>query len=64
MQEIATDQQREHIIQDIAEIMRKTPFTFEFRVKEKPKGIKIVYERTQEEMDAMLEKPMGGARDS
>lgn len=50
------EEQREKIIQNIAGMLRHTPFTFEFKVMKKPKGIKIVYEVTQEEMDAMMAK--------
>lgn len=37
-------------------MLRTKPFTFEFVVKDKPKGIKVFYEVTQGEMDAMLRK--------
>lgn len=37
----------------VADLMRRSPFTFEFKVKKKPAGIKVVYELTQEEMDYM-----------
>jgi hypothetical protein len=50
------EEQREKVIQHIAGMLRSTPFTFEFKVKKNPKGIKVIYEMTQEEMDAMTEK--------
>ena len=50
------EKQREQIVQNIAGMLMSTPFTFEFKVMKKPKGIKIVYEVTQEEMDAMMAK--------
>ena len=37
----------------IAEMLRNNPFTFEFKVVKKPKGIKVIHEVTQEEMDAL-----------
>jgi len=37
-------------------MLRTNPFTFEFKVKNNPKGIKVIYEVTQDEMDAMMEK--------
>ena len=36
--------------------MRQTAVSFEFVVRKKPKGIKISYEVTQEEMDALMSK--------
>ena len=44
----------EQVIQQIAELLRNNPFTFEFKVKKKPQGIKVIYEMTQEEMDAIV----------
>ncbi len=51
-----SEEKRELVIQDLAEELRRTPFSVEFKVKKKPTGIKIIYEVTQEEMDKMLEK--------
>lgn len=50
------EEQREQSIQNIAEGLRGNPFSVVFKVKKKPAGIKIIFEVTQEEMDAMLEK--------
>lgn len=50
------DEQREQVIQKVANMLRTTAFSFEFKVKKKPAGIKITYEVTQEEMDAVLNK--------
>ncbi len=50
------EENREQVIQKLASMLRNNPFTFEFKVKKKPKGIHIIYEVTQEEMDAMLGK--------
>ncbi len=47
---------RERAIRGISRMLQKNPFTFEFKVKKKPTGIHIVYEVTQEEMDAMMAK--------
>jgi hypothetical protein len=49
------EEQREQVIQNITGMLRSTPFTFEFKVKKNPKGIKVIYEMTQDEMDAMTE---------
>ena len=47
------EEQREQVIQHISDMLRRTPFTFEFKVKKNPKGIKVIYEVTQEQMDEM-----------
>ena len=50
------EEAREQVIQNIVDWLRSEPFTFEFKVVKKPKGIKVIYEVTQEEMDAFLQK--------
>ncbi len=50
------DEKREQVIQDIADMLRRNPFAFEFNVKKNPKGIKVIYEVTQEQMDAMMKR--------
>ena len=50
------EEKREQAIQNIAEWLRRNPFSVAFKVKKKPAGIKIIFEVTQEEMYAMLEK--------
>lgn len=54
-----TEEKREQAIQAIANMMRKTRFDIEFKVKKKPKGIKVIIEVTQEQMDAMVEQMKG-----
>ena len=51
-----TEEKRERAIQAIANMMRKTRFDIEFKVKKKPKGIKVIIEVTQEKMDVMVEQ--------
>lgn len=53
---MAQEEKREQIIQNIADMLRTNPFTFEFKVKKNPKGIKVIYEVTQDEMDALMKK--------
>ena len=48
------DEKREQVIQSITEMLQHNPFTFEFKVKKNPKGIKVIYEVTQEQMDRMM----------
>ena len=45
-----TEEKRERAIQAIANMMRKTRFDIELKVKKKPKGIKVIIEVTQEKM--------------
>ena len=49
------EEKREQLILSLADVLRKTPFTFEFQVRKKPKGIKIIYQVTQEHLDAMIQ---------
>lgn len=46
-------EKREEVIQAIAEMLRNVGFTFEYVVKKKPAGIKIIYEVTQAQMDSL-----------
>ena len=48
--------QRSLLVNRITEMLMSQGFTFEYVVRKKPKGIKIIYEVTQEELDAMVEK--------
>ena len=48
--------QRSLLVNRITEMLMSHGFTFEYAVRKKPKGIRIVYEVTQEEMNAMVEK--------
>ena len=52
--EKTTDEKREEVIKNITEMLRRNPFTFEFKVKKRPQGIKVIYEVTQEELNAMM----------
>ena len=53
---MSQEELREQTIQGIAELLRHNAFSVEFKVTKKPKGVKIIYEVTQEEMNAMAEK--------
>ena len=53
---MTTGEKREQVIQNITEMLRHNPFTFEFKVKKKPAGIKVIYEVTQEQMDCMTKQ--------
>ena len=51
---------REKAIQSLVEILRESPFNVEFKVKKKPKGVRIIYEVTQEQMDEIQRKLSDG----
>ena len=53
---MTADEQREQAVQNITEMLQTNPFTFEFKVKKRPQGIRVIYEVTQEEMDALVNK--------
>ena len=55
-EEMTQEEYREITIQKIADMLRNTPFTFEFKSVKNPKGIKVIYEVTQEELDAAIRK--------
>lgn len=57
---MTNEELREQAIQNLAEILRTTPFKVDFQVVKKPKGIRIIYEVTQEHMDAMMKKAAEG----
>ena len=50
------EEKREQTIQCLADILRTTSFQVEYKVKKEPAGIKIIFEVTQEYMNAMIEK--------
>ena len=50
------EEQREKVIEGIADLLRCSSFTFEYRVKQKPEGIKVISEVTQEQLNAILAK--------
>ena len=52
---MAQKSDRDQAIEKVAKLLQDIPFSFEIVVVKKPKGIKIIYEVTQEQMDrAML----------
>lgn len=53
------EEMREKAISVISELLRRIQFTAEFKVVKKPRGIKIIYEVTQEEMDEIVKARRG-----
>ena len=43
------------IVHSVMELLMSHGFTLEYVVRKKPKGIKVIYEVTQEQMDALIE---------
>lgn len=54
------EEKREEVIKGISDMLRRNPFTFEFKVKKNPKGIKVIYEVTQEQLDAIMKGARNG----
>lgn len=54
-----TEEKKEQAIQAIADMMRTSGFAVELQVKKKPKGIKVIIEVTQEQVDAMVKQMKG-----
>lgn len=50
------EEDRELIIQSITDMLRNNSFSFKFEVKKNPKGIKVIYEVSQEQMDEIFNK--------
>ena len=53
---MTNDEKREQVIRTITGFLQNNPFTFEFKVVKKPKGIKVIYEVTQEEMNEIIKQ--------
>lgn len=47
----------------ITNLLTHFPFTFEYKVKKKPAGIKVICEVTQEQMEKMLRDNLGCKED-
>ena len=53
---MTTEEKREQVVQKIADLMRTSPFDVEYRVKKKPKGIKVIIEVTEEQINYVVEQ--------
>ena len=47
--------QREKVLNGLMKLLSNSSFTYELVVKKRPKGIRIIHEVTEEEMNAMVE---------
>ena len=50
------EEHREQVIQQIADVLRMSTFKVEYQVKEKPEGVKVIIEVSQEVMDEMTKR--------
>lgn len=50
------DEIREKVINGIAALLWINDFTFEYKVVKKPKGIRVICEVTQGQVDAMMKE--------
>ena len=53
---MTTEEKREQVIQGLTGLLQSTQFTVEYKVKKKPKGVKIIIEVTQEQMEALAKQ--------
>lgn len=53
------EEKRDAAIEDLVKLLKNNPFSMEFKVVKKPKGIRVIYEITQEEMDMLLAMQKG-----
>ncbi len=56
---MATEEQRELVIQGLTDLLNVTPFKVEYKVKKKPTGIKVIIEVTQEQMTELMTSAFG-----
>ena len=50
------EQEKDLAIQGIVELLRDNPFKIEFVAKKKPKGVRVIVEMTQEQIDAFVKE--------
>lgn len=53
---MTAEEKREQMIQGLTNLLRTTAFTVEYKVKKKPKGVKVIIEVTQEQMDTLTKQ--------
>lgn len=54
------EEQREQALQSIMNMLRDTDFSVEFIVKKNPKGAKIIFELTQEQLEEIMNQTKKG----
>jgi len=53
---MTTEQKREQVIHGLADLLKTTPFSVEYKAVKKPKGIKVIIEVTQEFLQSTVKK--------
>lgn len=53
---MTANEQREKRISELAEMLRHNPFEVEFKVSKRPRGVRIVFEMTQDYLNKLLSK--------
>lgn len=48
------EEKRIEVAKEISKLLITNPFTFEVKVAKNPKGIKVIYEVTEEEMKTLV----------
>lgn len=61
--DMVVDDVREQKIKGIAEMLRLMPFSIEYVVRKKPKGVKVIVELTQQEIDYLSNKMAANMED-
>lgn len=59
---MAPEEKREQVIQGLTNLLQSTPFTVEYKVKKKPKGIKVIIEVTQEQLYSLMKQVIEKSR--
>lgn len=49
------EEKRHAAVQSLMELLENNPVSMELKVVKKPKGIKVIYEVTQEEMNTLVQ---------
>lgn len=50
------EEKREQVIEGLTGLLRTTQFQVEYRVRKKPKGIHVIIDVTQEQMEAVAKQ--------
>lgn len=53
---MTADELREKRISELAEMLRHIPFEVEFKARKRPRGVRIVFEMTQDYLNKLLSK--------
>lgn len=60
---MTTEEKREEVILNIADMLRTAPFKVEYQVKKKPEGVRVIIEVSQEDMDEITRRAAKKAKE-